>query len=210
MTDTPVPTVTPSPISIGQDWIAGCISSLWQPYPSNVPAVKRGDGCLQEPVHVFSAENGDLDFLAERDSGPAETYGLFAPLPESGVVTFTIRIRELTNVDLLMGVYAQPDVNSSGLLMIMLNGGVEENVFIQKDPISYVTIQGTKKITQGNGYSISFQFDNLSARSIVNPAVFFTEHLSLPVAQKWLFLGYKGLRGAYRIEGTFLNFEIKP
>jgi TIR domain len=210
MTDTPVPTVTPSPIPIGQDWLAGCISTLWKPYPSNIPTAERGDGCLQEPVHVFSAENGDLDFLAERDSGSAETYGLFAPLPESGIVTFTIRIRELTNVDLLMGVYAQPDVNSSGLLMIMLNGGVEENVFIQKDPSNYVTIQGTQKIQQGNGYSISFRFDNLSAKSIVNPAVFFTENLSLPGAQKWLFLGYKGLRGAYRIEGTFLNFEIKP
>lgn len=210
LTDTPVPTVTPSPIPIGQDWIAGCISTLWKPYPSNVSAVERGDGCLQEPVHVFSAENGDLDFLAERNSGPVEIYGLFAPLPESGTVTFTIRSRELTNADLLMGVFAQPEVNSSGLLMIMLNGGGEENVFIQKDPLSYVTIQGTQKIQQGNGYSISFRFDNLSARSIVNPAVFFTENLSLPGAQKWLFLGYKGLRGAYRIEGTFLNFEINP
>ncbi len=210
MTETPVPTATPIPVPIGQDWLAGCISTLWKPYPSNVSTAERGDGCLQEPVHVFSAENGDLDFLAERGSGSAETYGLFAPLPESGTVTFTIRIGELTNVDLLMGVYAQPDVTSSGLLMIMLNGGVEENVFIQKDSSNYVTIQGTQKIQQGNGYSISFRFDNLSARSIVNPAVFFTENLSLPGAQKWLFLGYKGLRGAYRIEGTFLNFEIKP
>lgn len=210
VTDTPAPTVTPRPMPIGQDWTAGCISTLWKPYPSNISAAERGDGCLQEPVHVFSAENGDLDILAERDSGSAEVYGLFAPLPESGTVTFTIRIRELTNADLLIGVFSQPDVNSSGLLMIMLNGGVEENVFIQKEPISYETIQGTQKIQQGNGYSISFRFDNLSARSIVNPAVFFTENLSLPGAQKWLFLGYKGLRGAYRIEGTFLNFEIEP
>ena len=209
-TDTPVPTFTPvPPVAIGQDWIAGCISSLWKAYPSNIPTVERGDGCWKEPVNVFSAENGDLDFLSERGSGPAEVYGLFAPLPESGTVTFTIRLRELKNADLLMGIFAQPDVNSQGLLMIMLNGRVDENVFIQKDPFTYVTIQGTQKIKQGNGYSITFRFDNLSARSIVNPAVFFTDPLSIPSEQKWLFLGYKGLRGSYKIDGTFLNFELK-
>ncbi|MEK6751148.1 MAG: hypothetical protein AABZ00_02690 [Chloroflexota bacterium] len=96
-TDTPVPTFTSTSIpivAIGQDWIAGCISSLWRPYPSNVPTVERGDGCWREPVHAFSAENGDLDFLSERGSGPAEIYGLFAPLPESGTVTFTVRLRD--------------------------------------------------------------------------------------------------------------------
>ncbi len=209
-TDTPVPSATAiPPVAIGRDWIGGCISTLWKTYPSNVPAVDRGDGCWKEPLHNFSAENGDLDFLSERGSGPAEVYGLFAPVPESGTVTFTIRLRELKNVDLLMGIFAQPDVNSPGLLMIMLNGRVDQNVFIQKDPFTYVTIQGTQKIKQGNGYSITFRFDNLSARSIVNPAVFFTDPLSIPSEQKWLFLGYKGLRGSYRIDGTFLNFELK-
>lgn len=209
--DTPVPSATPvAPVPIGQDWQAGCISSLWRAYPSTISTTEKGDGCLREPVHVFSAEFGDLDFLSERGSGPAETYGLFAPLPESGTVTFTIRLRELKNADLLMGIFSQPDVNSQGLLMIMLNGGVEENVFIQKDPSNYVTIQGTQKIKQGNGYSISFTFDNLSAISRVNPSVFQTNPVSMPTAQKWLFLGYKGLSGAYRIEGTFLNFELNP
>ncbi|HMB21479.1 MAG: toll/interleukin-1 receptor domain-containing protein, partial [Chloroflexota bacterium] len=65
-TDTPIPTFTPvPPVALGQDWIAGCISTLWKPYPSDVPVTDRQNGCWQEPVHVFSAENGDLDFLAE-------------------------------------------------------------------------------------------------------------------------------------------------
>src|SRR5215510_4988344 len=66
-TDTPIP-----PVAIGQDWSAGCISTLWKPYPSNVPTIARGDGCWQEPVHVFSAENGDLDFVAVRGDGGTE------------------------------------------------------------------------------------------------------------------------------------------
>lgn len=210
---TDTPTLTPSPIPpvpLGEDWMRGCISTVWSAYPESIIPVERGDGCWREPVHAFSAENGDLDFLAERKGrGDVEIYGLFAPLPQSGTVTFTIRLRDLSNADLLMGIFPQPEVNSNGLLMILLNGNPQKTVFIQKDPLNYVTIQGTQALDQGNGYSISFRFDNLSVISIVNPAVFVTNPVSVPSSQKWLFLGYKGLRDAYRIEGTFLNFELK-
>ena len=99
-TSTPVP-----PVLIGEDWIQGCISTLWQAYPSTVQPIDRGNGCWQEPLHAFLAENGDLDFLFERPSGGPEVYGLFAPLPESGIVTFTIRLQDLSNADLLMSLY---------------------------------------------------------------------------------------------------------
>ena len=210
LTDTPVPSVTPfPPVAIGEDWKAGCISTLWRAYPSNVPPVEKGNGCWKEPVYVFSAENGDLDFLSERESGSPETYGLFAPLPESGTLTFTVRLRDLDNADLWMGVFPEQDVYSQGLLMTILNGDVKKRSFVQKDPATYETIQGTVALSQGNGFSISFTFTNLSVRSRVNPNVFMTNQVSIPTAQKWLFLGYTGLRGAYRIEGTFLNFELK-
>lgn len=210
---TDTPTLTPSPIppvSLGEDWTQGCISTIWSAYPEAIIPEERGDGCWREPIHAFSAENGDLDFLYERADGDEEIYGLFAPLPnESGSVTLTIRLRDLSNADLLIGIFAQPEVQSQGLLMMMLNGGVKDNVFIQKDPMTYETILGSQKIYQGNGYSITFHFNDLSVRSVVNPSVFFVDPFSLPSSQKYLFLGYKGLRGYYRIEGTFLNFELK-
>ncbi len=209
-TDTSVPTSTPiPPVAIGQDWIAGCISSLWKTYPSNFPTVERGDGCWQEPIYAFSAENGDLDFLSERGSGTTEIYGLFAPLPESGTVTFTVRLRDLNNADLWMGVFAEPDVTSQGLLMTILNGDVNRRAIVQKNSLTYETMQGTVALEQENGFSISFTFTPLSARSRVNPNVFVGNPVSIQSAQKWLFLGYKGLSGPYRIEGTFLNFELK-
>ena len=211
-TDTPTTVPTPTlipPVALGEDWIAGCISTLWRAYPSSVVPNEKGNGCWKEPVHVFSAENGDLDFLFERGNGAAEVYGLFAPLPESGTVTFNVRLKDLDNVDLWMGIFPEPDVTSQGLLMTILNGDVSRRSFVQKNPITYETIQGTVALNQGNGYSISFTFTTLSARSRVNPNVFMTNQVSMPLVQKWLFLGYKGLRGAYRIEGTFLNFELK-
>lgn len=208
-TDTPAPTFTPMPVTLGQDWLAGCISTLWKTYPLSISATDRGDGCWKEPLHTFSAENGDLDFLAERGKGTSEIYGLFVLLPESGTVTFTARLRELNNADLWMGVFTEPDINSPGLLMVILNGNVNSRAVVQKDPSDYETLQGSQGITQGNGFSISFRFDTLSATSIVNPHVFVTNSVSMPSEQKWLFLGYKGLNNRYRIDGTFLNFELK-
>lgn len=211
---TDTPTLTPSPIPpvpLGEDWMQGCISTVWSAYPESVIPVERGDGCWKEPIHAFSAENGDLDFLFERQNGEEEIYGLFVPLPvESGSLTLTIRLRDLNNADLLIGIFAQPEVKSPGLLMSVLHGNVSRTVFIQRNPFNYETIQGTQNLDQGNGYSITFRFDNLSVRSIINPAVFFTDSFSLPASQKYLFIGYKGLRGYYRLEGTFLNFDLKP
>lgn len=209
-TDTLIPTITViPPVPLAKDWIAGCISTLWRAYPADIPVTERGDGCWHEPVHVFFAENGDLDLLAERRNGSVEIYGLFAPLPENGTVTFTVRLRELKNVDLWTGVFAAPDVNSQGLLITVPAGDVEKRVIVQKDPLSGDTLTSTRLLDQENGYSISFTFTANSARSTVNPSVFVTNPVSVASSQKWLFLGYKGLRGSYRIDGTFLSFELK-
>lgn len=209
VTNMPLPTFTPVPVAIGKDWMAGCISSLWRTYPSDIQTIERGDGCWKEPLYVFSAENGDLDFFAERGKGSTEIFGLFAPLPENGTVKFTVRIRRLVNVDLWMGIFPEPDVASQGFLLTIPNGNVTSRVIVQKDPFTYETIQGTQLLNQENGYSISFTFTTLSASGSVNPYVFVWNPVSIPSAQKWLFLGYKGFIGSYHIDGTFLSFELK-
>jgi hypothetical protein len=93
-TPTAVPTFTTvPPVAIGSDWGAGCISTLWQPYPANVPLIDNGNGCWKPPVLIYSANGGRLSFLYERTgSGPVDIYGLFAPLPDSGSVTFTVSV----------------------------------------------------------------------------------------------------------------------
>lgn len=209
-TDTLVPTVTVvPPARLGEDWLAGCISTLWIPFPSSISAIERGDGCWKEPLHVFVAENGDLDFLAQRRNAPVEVYGLFAQLPSSGRVTVRIRLRELSNVDLWMGVFAEADIHSEGLLMIIPSGDAKKRPFVQKNPGDYETIASTSQLEQLNGYSISFRFTENSASSTVNPGVFGTTSIPIASGQKWLFLGYRGLRGTYRVDGTFLSFELE-
>lgn len=209
-TDTPISTPTGiPPVSLGTDFPDGCISTLWRPYPVEIPVSERGDGCWQEPVYVFYAENGDLDVLAQGNNEEIQIYGLFALLPESGRVNVTVRLNELTNVDVWLGIFSEQDVTSQGLLMTVPTGNVLERVVVQKDPRTNETITGTSLLEQGRGFSFSFTFNANSARGILNPSVFFTESVSIPSSQKWLFLGYKSLLGYYRIEGRFLEFELE-
>jgi hypothetical protein len=210
-TDTPVPTFTiVPPVAIGQDWGQNCISSLWKPFPSTIPTVDNGNGCWKAPVYVFSASNGQLSFLGSRTtSGGQEVYGMFAPLPEAGIVTVTIHLRDLSNVDLWTGVFAEPDINSQGILMTIPAGNVKNRLIVQKEIPSYDNIQKTQMINQGDGFIMTFEFSTLSVRALVNRNLFVTNPAAVPSAQKWLFLGYKGLSGSYRIEGAFLNFELK-
>jgi hypothetical protein len=209
-TDTPAPTPTEiPPVAIGEDWGQGCISTLWQPYPTTVPAVAKGNGCWQEPVFVFSANNGSLSFLYERNgNGPVETYGLFAPLPESGSVSFKIRLTDLDNVDVWMGIFSEPDIESNGLLMTIPAGNPKNRVIVQKDASNYATLQTTQNLVQGDGFSLTFTFNALSARGAVNPNVFVTNPVSIPSSSKWFFIGFRGLAGSYRVEGETVNFEI--
>jgi len=217
-TSTPAPTDTPAPeptdvppVPIGEDWAQGCISTLWQPYPSDVTVVDKGDGCLQEPVHVFAADNGVLSFIGSRDGlGSVQDYGLFAPLPESGSVSFQVSVKELTNVDVWVGVFDAADIKSNGLLMTIPAGSnVKKRSITLKDPFTYVTKDSSKDVDQGNGFSITFTFNTLSVTGNVNPFVFITAPFSMPSTNKWIYFGYRGLSGSYRVEGSIHDFVIE-
>lgn len=210
-TSTPAPTPTEVlQIAVGEDWAQGCISSLWKPYPSDLTVVDKGDGCLQEPVHVFAADNGVLSFIGFRDGvGPVEDYGMFAPLPESGSVTFKIILDDLNNVDLWVGVFDEADIKANGLLMTIPAGNVKKRLVAVKDPFTYATEDTSVIIDQGNGFSLTLVYNTLSVTGNVNPFVFVTNPFPLPSANKWLYIGYRGLSGSYRIEGSITEFVLE-
>jgi hypothetical protein len=216
-TSTPAPTDTPAPeptevqpVPLGQDWASGCISSLWKVYPSAITVVKKDDGCLQEPVHVFAADNGVLSFLAQRSgTGSVEDYGIFAPMPDSGSVTFTVSLEDLSNVDLWVGIFPEPDIKSDGLLLTIPAGNVKKRVITQKNAFTYETITSTQNLDQGGGFSFTFTFNSVAATGNVNPFIFKTNPYAMPVSEKWLYIGYRGLNGAYRVEGAVSNLILE-
>lgn len=197
-------------VAVGQDWAQGCISSLWEPYPDAVGAVDMGDGCLQEPVHVFSADGGRLSFVGQRNGdGPVEDYGMFAPLPEAGSVSLIISLDEMNNADLWIGVFPEPDIRSDGLLFVIPAGNVRKRSIEQKDAFTYETLSFASNVDQGSGFSFTFTFDNQSATGEINPFIFKTNPMSIPAASKWVYIGYRGFGGSYSIEGSFSNLFIQ-
>lgn len=216
-TSTPAPTDTPAPVPtdvppvpIGQDWAQGCISTLWKPYPSGLTIVDKGDGCLQEPVHVFAADSGALSFIGSRDgTGSVQDYGMFAPLPESGSVTFRVVLDDLNNVDLWVGIFDDADVRANGLLMTIPAGNVRKRSITIKDPFTYETMDSSASVDQGSGFSFTFNFNSLSVTGNLNPFIFVTNPFPLPSANKWLYVGYRGLSGSYRVEGSIIEFAIE-
>ncbi len=211
-TDTPVPTFTTvPPVAIGQDWGAGCISSLWKPYPADITTVDKGNGCWQEPVYKFSADSGSLFLVSQRNAnGPVEVYGLFAPLSENGKVSFTIRLNKLDDVDFVMGVFAEPDVTQAGLLMSVPYGNnMKKLKILELDNITDQNGQGTVDLTQGSGFPISFTFSESSVKGTVEPFVYVTDPFPLSSAQKWLFLGYRSREGAYDVDVEILDLKLE-
>ncbi|HKJ38063.1 MAG TPA: hypothetical protein VJ972_04760 [Anaerolineales bacterium] len=210
VSDVPPASTETQGVPIGQDWNVGCISSSWQAYPATVITVDNGNGCLQEPVHVFNADAGKLSFLGERnEAGPVEDYGMFAALPESGTVTVTVSLDDLNNADLWVGVFSEADLRSDGLLLVVPAGNVRKRSIEQKNVFTYETVASTQTIDQNNGFSFTFTFTNTSVIGEINPFVFKTNPMAMPVGNKWIYIGYRGFSGSYNIQGSFANFFLE-
>ncbi len=212
-TDTPAPTSTFTaipPVPIGEDWPQGCISSLWKPYSSAGPVdALEKDGCLAQPVNVFFANSGRLSFLYEARLSSAEVQGLFAPIPaSSGSVSVKISMRDLNTSDIWIGFFAEPSIDSRGLLMTIPSGNVSERPFVAWQMPGLDKITTTQPLNQGSGYGIRFEFDAGSVRAVVLPNVFATNTYPIPSAQKWLFIGFQAKNGNNRIDASFFDLTI--
>jgi hypothetical protein len=149
-------------------------------------------------------------FLNERSGiGDPEIIGLFAPLPVTGNVTVKVRLKDLTNVDIMMGVFGEQNPESNGLLITIPAGDPNNRLLVQKNPADYETLKQTKIFQQGSGYEVTFSFDAVSVSAVVQPKVLTISGVPNNRPQKWLFLGFKGLKNGYRVQGEFVNLVVK-
>jgi hypothetical protein len=214
-TDTPAPTFTFTPIppvAIGSDWADGCISSLWISYSSKGPtdAFEDNNGCLLQPVSGFFANNGKLSFLYENRLSSAEVNGIFAPLPySSGSVTVYVSLKSLDTSDIWMGVFSEPTIDSTGLLLT-----IPASNDVSSRPFGEFIMPGLEKITttavvnQGNGYGVKFEFSPGSIKAIVLPNVTATNQIPVSAAQKYIFIGYQAKNGTNRIDASFFDLVV--
>jgi len=206
-TPTPEPTFTPAPPVIGEAWANGCISKLWVPYPSI--QTTENNGCLVEPVHYFFANDRRLAFVVNNRFPNTDVYGMFAPLPANGTASIDVFLRNLQDGEIWMGVFAQPDINSQGMIMVIPPGDVNKRLLVQKTMPGQLEVQHTATFTQSSpSYNVVFQFGNGSVgTTIMRDTVF--DALPVNGTPQWLFVGYQVKKGNNRIDAEFLNLVIQ-
>ena len=211
-TNTPEPSFTPAPPALGSDWGNGCISVAWRPYPETVQTTES-NGCLTitDPLNLFFAGGGRLTFLVNRRFEQPQAYGLFAPLPANGTVSVSTFVRALSRGEIWMGVFAEPNIASQGLVMT-ISGGDREKVLSQKIMPAQEVMRSIDSIPQVPPlYDVGFVLNNgeVTANALRNTITF--DPVSLGSSQYWLFVGYQGIGENDRVEidAEFLNLVVQ-
>ncbi len=209
-TPTPKPTDTPAPPVIGDDWSNNCISAVWQPYPKI--DTQQKDGCYKQLVDKFYTSNGHLAFTYSDRVSAAEIHGLFAQLPSNGTVSLQFHLTDVTNGEVLIGIFSSPDVNSNGVLLVIPSG---KNVTKQRMLVR--TMPNKNTFAQSNGpvasssatYDATFTFDsgNINVKLQNNQINLGSVKIGSP--DKWLFVGYQAYSGTNSLQADFFNLSVQ-
>ena len=209
-TPTPEPSATPEPPAVGEDWVNGCISALWQAVPADIQT-QQVNGCLQPPVGDFSISNGRFTFLVNRRFDTATVQGMFAPLSSEGSVSLKVHLDVLDRGEIWMGVFASPSIDSSGALMVIPSGDPKKRALVLKIMPGQSKQAQSQQFSQNSAvYDVKFTYTiGTVAVSAMNEAVAFNP---LPVVsnQKWLFIGYKASNGVNSIGASFYDLAVQP
>jgi hypothetical protein len=207
-TPTPEPTLTPAPPGIGPDWSNGCISVLWKPYPPDIPTTEN-NGCLAEPVHIFFAADGRLTFLVTGRFNDTQVYGLFAPVPLNGTVSINTFLRTLSEGEIWMGIFAEPNIDSQGTVIVIPPGNVKQRVLVQKSMPGQLEVQTTASFAKDPPlYDVVFELNNGAVTTRILRDTVFTA-VPVQASQPWLFVGYQVKKGNNRIDAEFLNLLVQ-
>jgi hypothetical protein len=210
--DTPTPeaTLTAAPPAIGSDWANGCISVLWKPYPETLPTAVNPNGCYVEPVaEFFFADNDNLRFLATGRFSDTQVRGIFAPLPASGTVSINAYLKALQDGEVWMGVFAEPNIESQGMIIVIPPGDIRQRVLVQKTMPGQQEVQTTAQFSRNPAiYDVVFEFGNGAVTTrILTDTVF--NAVPVGTGQQWLFVGFQVKKGSNRIDAEFLNLRIQ-
>jgi hypothetical protein len=216
----PQPTTpTPAPPAIGSDWVNGCITVLWRPYPDTIPT-SANNFCLSQPIvlsergNVFLTENGSLKFLVTGNFENPQVYGLFAPLPENGTVRIDTLLRIAQEGEIWLGVFAEPNIGSQGLVAVLPPGeNIQRRELIQRKMPEQAEIHRVESFSDDPTqdpprYTIVFELNNGEVRV---QKLGETEFTAVPLGstQLWLFVGYQVTVGNNDIDAEFLNLVVE-
>jgi hypothetical protein len=216
----PQPTTpTPAPPAIGSDWINGCITVLWRPYPDTIPT-SANNFCLSQPIvfseqgNIFFTENGSLKFLVTGKFENPQVYGLFAPLPENGTVRIDTLLRSVQEGEIWLGVFSEPNIKSKGLVAVLPPGeNIQRRELIQRKMPEQAEIHRVESFSDDPTqdpplFTIVFELNNGEIRVQKLAETEFTA-VPLDSTQPWLFVGYQVAADNNHIDAEFLNLVVE-
>jgi hypothetical protein len=211
-TNTPEPIPTATLIPIGSDWSENCISLLWVPYPSSINATGDDRGCLVQPVDKFYTTTGKLAFSYDDRSSGSQVYGMFARLPADGTARVDLRLTTVSRGEIMVGVFASPDVNSDGVLVVVpaSNDVTRRQQFIMKTMPGQQRFATSAELSADPPvYDVFFDYNSGSIS-----VKLFKDQVELgtvPVlsGEKWLFLGYQTFNGNNTLQAAFENLFMQ-
>jgi hypothetical protein len=211
--DTPTPeaTFTPQPPEIGGDWANDCITARWVLYPSSIPTEQR-NGCLVQLVDKFYTNNGRLAFSYVGRVETANHYGLFAQLPSEGTVDLSVLVNTISNGEVLVGIFAEPDINSSGAVLVFpeSKSPKRQEVLLRIMPDMRFFSQPNDPLQADTSiYDVSFDFNAGTVRVKLQNKQIDLGSVPVPSANKWLFLGYRVVSGANNVAAEFFSPVIQ-
>jgi hypothetical protein len=211
-TPTPQPIPTSTLIPVGADWAQNCMSSLWVPYPSSIVANSDDKGCLIQPVDKFYTTTGRLAFSFDGRVSAPQIYGMFAKLPSDGTVRIDLKLITVAKGEILMGVFASPDVNSNGVMVVIpASSDVtrRQKMILKIMPGQRVYSQSVEFAADPPIYDAFFDFTsgNISVQVVKDQIDLGS--ISVVSGEKWLFLGYQVLNGTNTLQAEFQNLVIE-
>jgi len=212
-TPTPEPLPTATIIPVGVDWLQNCISTDWVPYPSSTDVGSDDKGCLIQPVGKFYTTTGRLAFSYDDRVSSAQMFGMFTKLPAEGTASLDVQLTNVTNGDVVMGVFESPDVNSNGAIIVIPasnNVTKKQNMILKTMPGQRTFAQTGDSLTADPPiYNVVFDFNSGSIDIKVIKDQINLGSLTVVSGEKWLFLGYQVLNGTNTIQAEFLNLNIQ-
>jgi hypothetical protein len=210
-TPTPEPSFTPVPPEVGGDWTNGCISARWVAYPSSIQTPQR-DGCLLQPVDKFYTNDRRLAFAFVGRVETADHYGLFTQLPADGTVDLSVLITGISNGEVLVGIFSEPDINSSGAVLVF-----PESKNVKRQEVLLRTMPDMKLFARPNDplqadssiYDVSFDFTAGSVKVKLHNKQIDLGSVPVPSPNKWLFIGYRVLSGSNNVPRNFSALLFK-
>jgi hypothetical protein len=192
----------------GQDWTHDCIGPAWITFP--VGTFQRdSNGCLQQPLpSVISAQNGSLSLLSQVRADSAQIFGISTPLLLRSKIDMRLMLNQIQTGQVWIGVLGGSDpINSPGLIMIMSEGDVQDQVFvIRQAPQGRELLRSPSIPVQADGYDVQLVVDNGSVTFKINSMP--TSPYPLSFTNRQLFIGFRNQFGYNVINAQISDLKI--